>query len=80
MFIAAGAANVQWVWSIDSANKRPQRQKNAIDSYPGDQYVDIVGMDGYNGEAGMDLRGRFGRHARRQGAMDHRSIRVLGTD
>jgi len=49
MFIKAGAANVQWVWSIDSANKRPQGQKNAIDSYPGDQYVDVVGIDGYNG-------------------------------
>ena len=49
MFIAAGAANVQWVWSIDSAHKRPAGQTNAIDSYPGDQYVDIVGIDGYNG-------------------------------
>ena len=49
MFIAAGAANVEWVWSIDSASKRPQGQKNAIDAYPGDQYVDVVGIDGYNG-------------------------------
>lgn len=49
IFIAAGAANVQWVWSIDSANKRPQGQRNALDSYPGDPYVDVVGIDGYNG-------------------------------
>jgi hypothetical protein len=49
MFIKAGAANVQWVWSIDSANKRPQGLKNADDYYPGDHYVDLVGIDGYNG-------------------------------
>lgn len=49
MFIEAGAANVQWVWSIDSASKRPERLNNAVDYYPGDQYVDLVGIDGYNG-------------------------------
>jgi Glycosyl hydrolase family 26 len=48
-FISAGATNVQWVWSIDSAQKRPQGLKNAGDSYPGDQYVDLVAIDGYNG-------------------------------
>jgi hypothetical protein len=49
MFVEAGATNVQWVWSIDSASKRPAGLKNADDFYPGDQYVDVVGVDGYNG-------------------------------
>jgi glycosyl hydrolase family 26 len=48
-FIAAGAANVQWVWSIDAAYNRPEGLRNGADSYPGDRYVDVVGVDGYNG-------------------------------
>jgi Glycosyl hydrolase family 26 len=49
LFIKAGAVNVQWVWSIDAAHKRPQGLKNLKSYYPGDQYVDVVGVDGYNG-------------------------------
>jgi hypothetical protein len=49
MFIEAGATNVQWVWSIDSAKNRPEGLTNVADYYPGDQYVDVVGIDGYNG-------------------------------
>ena len=40
---------MQWVWSIDAAHKRPEGLKNLSDYYPGDQYVDVVGVDGYNG-------------------------------
>jgi Glycosyl hydrolase family 26 len=49
LFVAAGAANVQWVWSVDAAHNRPEGLKNGAVSYPGDPYVDVVGIDGYNG-------------------------------
>lgn len=49
IFTGAGAANVQWVWSIDAAHNRPQGLRNGADSYPSDRYVDVVGIDGYNG-------------------------------
>lgn len=35
--------NLIWVWTTDAAD-------NALDWYPGDEYVDIIGMDIYAGE------------------------------
>jgi mannan endo-1,4-beta-mannosidase len=52
IFAAAGANNVIWVWSpnLDSATLQP------IDSlWPGDEYVDWVGLVGYLGN-GIDPR------------------------
>jgi hypothetical protein len=49
LFISSGAVKVQWVWSIDSASTTPERLEQAADAYPGDQYVDLIGLDGYNG-------------------------------
>jgi beta-mannanase len=46
VFDAAGADNVAWVWApnnVDSAGAPP-----ALDYYPGDEYVDWTGIDGYN--------------------------------
>lgn len=45
---AAGATNVQWIWSYnnDSVPGEPWNQPAA--GYPGDDYVDWVGLDGYN--------------------------------
>jgi hypothetical protein len=47
MFVAAGATNVIWAWcpnvtDINGGNK------NTMDYYPGDAYVDWTGVDGYN--------------------------------
>ena len=47
LFVAAGATNVVWVWcpnvtDINGGNK------NTMDYYPGDAYVDWTGVDGYN--------------------------------
>lgn len=42
LFAAAGARNVRWVWS-------PATTGRVAEAYPGDAYVDIVGVDGYNG-------------------------------
>lgn len=45
LFVAAGATNVRWVWS-------PNVAWNAASAfapyYPGDGYVDWLGLDGYN--------------------------------
>nr|WP_296780325.1 glycosyl hydrolase [Rhodococcus sp. (in: high G+C Gram-positive bacteria)] len=51
IFLAAGASKVQWVWSFDASSRRPEGLATAQDAYPGDLYVDIVGIDGYNGGA-----------------------------
>lgn len=49
MFVEAGAVNVEWVWSIDSAKDRAAALTSVNEYYPGDRYVDLVGIDGYNG-------------------------------
>ena len=47
---AAGAANVRWMWCAHGpATDRREEPWNAIESYwPGADYVDWLGMDGYN--------------------------------
>jgi hypothetical protein len=47
IFLAAGATNVVWVWcpnvtDINGGNR------DTMDYYPGDAYVDWAGVDGYN--------------------------------
>jgi len=45
IFTANGATNVSWVWSpnIEYSYTTP-----LVEEYPGDSYVDWIGMDGYN--------------------------------
>ncbi len=44
-FTAHGATNVRWLWCPDAADA----QRDPItDWYPGDEYVDCIGLDGYN--------------------------------
>jgi beta-mannanase len=45
LFVRAGARNVIWVWNpmIDFTGSTP-----LANLYPGDAYVDVVGLDGYN--------------------------------
>ena len=42
IFRARGATNVSWVWA-PNVDPRPFAQY-----YPGDKYVDVIGLDGYN--------------------------------
>lgn len=50
IFTAEGATNVRWVWSpVTGGIRRGQ--------YPGDRYVDIVGLSGFNGGAVLDWSG-----------------------
>lgn len=43
IFVARGATNVRWVWS---PNNEPSSTIKSY--YPGENYVDVVGIDGYN--------------------------------
>lgn len=52
VFRAAGATNVQWIWS---PNVSYRGSTPLAEVYPGAQYVDIVGLDGYN--SGTDVAG-----------------------
>ena len=45
LFVAAGATNVRWVWSV---NIIVPNSPTLASLYPGDDYVDVVGVDGYN--------------------------------
>ncbi len=53
IFKEAGAKNVYWVWSpnilyINANNTREQAEADYAALYPGDEYVDWIGLDGYN--------------------------------
>ena len=56
-FQDAGASNVRWMWCPNIIYRDQPDLINA--SYPGDDVVDIVGLDGYNrgGKAPQDLFG-----------------------
>ncbi len=44
----AGAKNVIWVWCPNNNSVPAEAWNNPILAYPGDQYVDMVGLDGYD--------------------------------
>ena len=46
-FRAAGATNVQWVWSPNIWSASKGAVASPLGRYPGDAYVDIIGLDGY---------------------------------
>jgi hypothetical protein len=48
VFRAAGAANVRWVWCPIALEERFHPYEDWRAYYPGDRWVDWVGMDGYN--------------------------------
>lgn len=54
IFRGVGATNVAWIWSpvVSSAGTTPLEQL-----YPGDGYVDWVGVDGYNGGSALPWGG-----------------------
>ena len=45
LFDAAGATNVIWVWSVNRVDNLPDKTLARV--YPGDDYVDWVGISGY---------------------------------
>jgi len=46
IFVARGATNVVWAWCPN--NEDDEGSPPAMNYYPGDQYVDWTGIDGYN--------------------------------
>lgn len=46
IFVARGATNVVWAWCPN--NEDAEGSPPAMNYYPGDQYVDWTGIDGYN--------------------------------
>lgn len=61
IFKSQDASNVRFIWC---PNSRPAQQASwnyIIDAYPGDEYVDYLGLDVYNGAHGGDLWRSFRR-------------------
>jgi hypothetical protein len=48
IFAREGAHNVIWVWAPNVTDVPAKRWNHWANYYPGDRYVDWVGMDGYN--------------------------------
>jgi Glycosyl hydrolase family 26 len=48
LFVAEGATNVVWVWSPNGTDVPAAGWNHWTHYYPGDAYVDWVGIDGYN--------------------------------
>jgi hypothetical protein len=48
IFADQGASNVAWVWSPNWRSATGESWNQIQDYYPGDKYVDWVGMSGYN--------------------------------
>jgi hypothetical protein len=48
IFSQEGATNVAWVWSPNSDDRPATAENHWTNYYPGDAYVDWVGVDGYN--------------------------------
>jgi beta-mannanase len=47
-FTRAGAFNVRWVWCVNAENVPQSDWNDPRRAYPGDAYVDMIAMDGYN--------------------------------
>ena len=47
-FRKAGASNVRWVWCFNAESVPQTSWNDPKRTYPGDDYVDAVGIDGYN--------------------------------
>ena len=55
IFKKESAFNAKFIWCPNSISKPQASWNNILDAYPGDQYVDFVGVDVYNG-AGDESR------------------------
>lgn len=47
-FRRAGASNVRWIWCINAESVPNTSWNDPFKTYPGDNYVDAVAIDGYN--------------------------------
>jgi mannan endo-1,4-beta-mannosidase len=59
LFVRAGAGNIIWIWTPNVTNPVPSVKLAPL--YPGDAYVDLVGIDGYYTHRGAHtFKGLFG--------------------
>lgn len=49
--------NIQWMWSINAENVPYSGIENVSNYYPGDSYVDLIGIDGFNFGNSTDFGG-----------------------
>lgn len=47
-FTRAGAFNVRWIWCMNAETVPNTRWNDPLATYPGDSYVDMISIDGYN--------------------------------
>jgi hypothetical protein len=47
-FNRAGAFNVRWIWCVNAESVPDASWNDARRAYPGDAYVDMISIDGYN--------------------------------
>ena len=47
-FTKAGAFNVRWVWCMNAETVPNVSWNDPLKAYPGDSYVDMISIDGYN--------------------------------
>jgi beta-mannanase len=74
IFGRAGAANVRWVWAPHTPDVPVT---NAFEQYyPGDGYVDVLGLDGYNWGSGFPENGGWRSFADVFGNAYERVVRV----
>lgn len=48
IFMAEGVDNVLWVWNPHDVSRPDFKWNHFLAYYPGDEYVDIIGLTGYN--------------------------------
>lgn len=58
-FAAAGADNVIWIWCANTNSVPNEAWNVAMNAYPGDEYVDWVGIDGYNFSGNESFKNLF---------------------
>ena len=57
VFQSVGATNVLWMWSPNLIDATPTISLKSL--YPGDSYVDVIGLSGYLRESGQTFSTRF---------------------
>jgi beta-mannanase len=75
LFARHGAGNVAWVWAPNSPDVPADNRFEAY--YPGDRYVDVLGLDAYNWGAGVPQNGGW-RGVDEMFARDLARLRAIG--
>ncbi|MGD0954710.1 MAG: glycosyl hydrolase [Methanotrichaceae archaeon] len=59
LFAEQGATNVKWVWSPSNDDTNKSAATTWSTYYPGDEYVDYIGIDGYNWGTSQDWKSKW---------------------